>query len=268
MLEIQVFGACFIIRIISIKENFLRKFSANLAFVISIFFIMVVSVFSVFGQRASNEFASESKDNAANANSAAQTADSEVFNKNELSVLGGIAPEKRFFGGSRKSIFGFAAVRYSRRVASGKYLALKYQIDFTPLALVNYERQRVVQITPTTPGIERERETVYGVGFTPVGLQLNFRRKKKVQPFISMGAGLIFFAKSVPDDRSPLFPDRQGRKFNFTTSGGVGVEFATKSERAYTVGFKFHHISNASTGNINPGFDQNLFYFGYTFKKW
>jgi hypothetical protein len=136
------------------------------------------------------------------------------------------------------------------------------------LAFINYERQRVVQITPTTPGIERERETVYGVGFTPVGLQLNFRRKKKVQPFISMGAGIIFFAKSVPDDRSPLFPDRRGRQFNFTTSGGVGVEFATKTERAYTVGFKFHHISNASTGNINPGFDQNLFYFGYTFKKW
>ncbi|MGI8849234.1 MAG: acyloxyacyl hydrolase [Pyrinomonadaceae bacterium] len=247
----------------------MRKFSANLAFVVSIFFITAVGVFSVFGQAASNEFASKSKDNAANANSTAQTADSEVFDKkNELSVLGGIAPEGRFFGGSRKSIFGFAAVQYSRRVASGKYLALKYQIDFTPLALINYDRQRVVHITPTTLDIGRERQTVYGVGFTPVGLQLNFRRKKKVQPFISMGAGIIFFAKSVPDDRSPLFPDRRGRQFNFTTSGGVGVEFATKTERAYTVGFKFHHISNASTGNINPGFDQNLFYFGYTFKKW
>jgi len=249
----------------------MRKFSTNLASVISIFFITIVGILSVFGQTASNEFEDKGKNNAANENAAVtQISDSEAFDKkNELSVLGGFVPETvRLYGGSRRSSYGFAAVRYSRRIASGDSLALKYQIDFIPLALINYERQRVFQIAPNTFDIQRERETVYGIGFAPVGLQLNFRRKKKVQPFVGLTLGMIYFAKSIPDDRSTVFPDRFGTHLNFVTSGGGGVEFATESERSYTVGFKLQHISNASRGNINPGFDQSLFYFGYTFKKW
>ncbi len=146
-------------------------------------------------------------------------------------------------------------------------LAIKYQIDLIPVAVINYRRQRLLQLSPTTFIFNRDRTTAYAAGLTPVSFQLNFRRRNKIQPFITAEAGLLVFNKSIPDDRSPLLPNQRGRQFNFTLAGGGGVEFLTESARSYTVGFKFHHISNASTGNINPGFDQNLFYFGYTFKK-
>ena len=188
--------------------------------------------------------------------------------KNELAVWGGFAPDiPRVFGGSRKSTFGEIGLRYSRRIATTENLALKYQIDFIPLAIINYERERLIRPTPTSFGFDRSDQTAYGAGITPVNFQLNFRRKSKIQPFITAEAGFLIFNKSIPDDRSALRPNQVGRRFNFTLAAGGGVEFLTDDARSYTVGFKFHHISNASTGNINPGFDQNLFYFGYTFRK-
>lgn len=200
--------------------------------------------------------------------SAPQTAD--AFDaKNELSVWGGFSPDTpNIFGGSRDTKYGQIALRYSRRIASTENIALKYTVDFIPVALLNYDTRRVVQTAPATFVTELDRTTAYGAGVAPVGFQLNFRRRKKVQPFLVANAGFIVFNKTVPDDRSAVFPDRAGTRLNFATAGGGGVEFANEDGKSFTVGFKIHHISNASRGEINPGFDQNLFFFGYTFKKW
>ena len=207
------------------------------------------------------------EEEAATVGAAAQTDDASD-RKNEFAVWGGFAPDiPRLFSGSRKSTFGEVGLRYSRRIATTENLAIKYQIDFIPLAVLSYRTERLVRVSPTVLDYTRDRETAYAAGLTPVNFQLNFRRRTKIQPFLTAEAGLLIFNKKIPDDRSPLRPNQVGRQFNFTLAGGGGVEFLTDDARSYTVGFKFHHISNASTGNINPGFDQNLFYFGYTFKK-
>lgn len=221
----------------------MRKFFANLTFAIS--FFLIITCFSVSAS--------------AQASSA----------KNELSIQGGFAPNiKSIYGGSRRSKFGFVSLHYSRHLIGSENVALKYTIDVIPAAFINYDKHPVVQTAPNTFVTQPQNTTVYGFGLTPVGFQLNFRRKSKIQPFLSANAGLIRFAKTIPDDRSVVFPNRFGRQFNFTLAAGGGVEFLTGSGKSFTAGFKFHHISNASTGNINPGFDQNLFYVGYTFKKW
>ena len=199
---------------------------------------------------------------------AAQT-DEALDKKNEFAVWGGFAPDiPRLFSGSRKSSFGQIGFRYSRRIATTENVAIKYQFDAIPLAVINYRVEREFRPTPTTFAVNRDRETAYAAGITPVSFQANFRRRNKIQPFLTASAGLLIFGKKIPDDRSLLRPNQVGRRLNFTLAGGGGVEFLTDDARSYTVGFKFHHISNSSTGNINPGFDQNLFYFGYTFKKW
>lgn len=199
-----------------------------------------------------------------------QTSTESDFNeKNELSVWGGFAPDMpRVFGGSRPSSYGQLALRYSRRIATSESLALKYTVDFIPLAVINYDRRPIIQTAPNTFVVQPDSTTNYAFGLTPVGFQLHFRRQAKIQPFISANAGLLIFNKTIPDDRSLVFPERNGKHLNFTLAGGGGVDFLTDAGRTFTLGFKFHHISNASSGNINPGFDQNLFYVGYTFKKW
>lgn len=231
---------------------------------------LLLAAFSVFGQANLDELSSKKKSGAADGIAVAgsiQTDDSDAFDKkNELSIRGGFAPKG--LTSLRKSNFGFAAVRYSRRIAGNDSVALKYTLDAIPAAVINYEKRRAIQTAATAVAVETEDETVYGVGLTPLGLQLNFRRRNKIQPFVAGNAGLIIFSKVIPDDRSALFPDRKGTRLNFATGAGGGVEFVADSERSYTLGYQFQHISNASRGNINPGFNHNLFYFGYTFNKW
>lgn len=212
------------------------------------------------------ETANSSTDSAAVAR--AQLSDEALNAKNEFAVLGGFAPDiPRLFSGSRRSSYGEIDLRYTRRLATSKNLAIKYQFDFVPLAVISYRADRLVRLSPTTLTTDRERQTAYAIGITPASFQLNFRRRTKFQPFITAGAGLLIFGRQIPDDRSAVRPDQVGRRLNFTPFFGGGAEFLTDSGRAYTVGFKFHHISNNSTASINPGFDQNYFYFGYTFKK-
>ncbi len=197
-----------------------------------------------------------------------QLTDDALNAKNEFAVLGGFAPDiPRLFSGSRRSSYGEIDFRYTRRLATSKNLAIKYQIDFVPLAVISYRADRLIRLSPTTLTTDRSRQTAYAVGLTPLSFQLNFRRREKIQPFITAGAGLLIFGKKIPDDRSAVRPDQVGRRLNFTPFFGGGAEFLTDEGRAFTVGFKFHHISNNSTARINPGFDQNYFYVGYTFKK-
>ena len=241
----------------------MRNFSAGFRRVVSLLIFTTALTLTGYSQNFTDDQKSESSE----AGSAAQTEDVSD-KKNEFAVWGGFAPDiPRLFSGSRKSTFGEIGFRYSRRIATTENLALKYQIDVIPLAVINYRTERLIRVSPTVLDYNRDRQTAYAAGLTPVNFQLNFRRKTKVQPFLTAEAGLLVFNKSLPDDRSALRPEQRGRQFNFTLAGGGGVEFLTDDARSYTVGFKFHHISNASTGNINPGFDQNLFYFGYTFKK-
>jgi hypothetical protein len=242
----------------------MRKFSAGLAFVASLFLILSVFAIAAFGQDSTN------LENSQTGKTVAPPAQTSVpEGKNELSVQGGFAPDiPRVFGGSRRSTFGFVALRYGRVLNDSETVAVKYTVDFIPLAILNYDQHPIVQTGTNTFVTQSNSTTAYGVSLTPVGFQFNFRPKKKVQPFLSANAGMIYFNKAVPDDRSPVRPNEFGRSFNFTLAGGGGVEIETEGGKSWTVGFKFHHISNASTGNINPGFDQNLFYVGYRFKKW
>lgn len=243
----------------------MQTFFADFRRVIGFLIITAALTFAVSAQ----DLANDSKINSIeeNVGSAAQIDDESLNAKNEFAVLGGFAPDiPRIFSGSRKSSFGKIEFRYSRRLATTKNLAIKYQFEAIPLAVIRYPVERLVQSAPTAV-YNRDRETAYAAGITPLSFQLNFRRRTKIQPFVTAGAGLLIFGRKIPDDRTALRPNQVGRRLNFTPFFGGGVDFLTDNGRAYTVGFKFHHISNNSTANINPGFDQNFFYFGYTFKK-
>jgi len=54
---------------------------------------------------------------------------------------------------------------------------------------------------------------------------------------------------------------------NFTFSWGGGVQIFTSESRSVTIGYRFHHISNANASAINPGIDSNFIYAGYSFHR-
>ncbi len=85
---------------------------------------------------------------------------------------------------------------------------------------------------------------VFGGGITPLLLQYNFAGGRRFVPFIQAGAGMLFTTRKVPEDTS---------QFNFTPQGGIGVYWFRQPRSAVAFGVRYHHISNASTAERNPG---------------
>ncbi len=183
--------------------------------------------------------------------------------KNELSVWGGFSPDSSTIitgtGRTPDARFGIIAVRYARRFNNNSKVNLKYTLDLVPVAILSNPDFRVIQTSPNTFRIDEFRRKSYAFGIIPVGLQINFRPRKKVQPFVEGSGGFVYFNKLIPNDL--------GKKFTFTADVGAGAEFVLKSGRSVTLGYKYFHLSNGNRGVQNPGIDNNLIYVGYTFKK-
>jgi opacity protein-like surface antigen len=187
----------------------------------------------------------------------AQT-DADEAGKNELSVWGGASPDSNsLIGKTQDARFGIVAVRYARRFNNNDTVNVRYTADFIPAARISFPFFQAVQISPNAFRIDIVRRKVYAYGATPLGVQFNFRPRKKVQPFVGASGGFLYFKEAIPDFT--------GTRFNFTAEVGGGIDFRMRKNRAVTVGYKYYHVSNANRGVYNPGFDNNLFYVGYRF---
>src|ERR1044072_8350456 len=119
---------------------------------------------------------------------------------NEFGFWGGVSPKATtIFGGLHEDEaddrkFFIAALRYGRTLAASDSLALQYTLDVVPLAVAT---GTIVSRT-TTAGVDTfHRENAYGAGFTPAGLQLDFRNGEKVHPYVHVNGGFLYFNKSV-----------------------------------------------------------------------
>lgn len=152
--------------------------------------------------------------------------------------------------------FFVAAFRYGRTLAANDSMALQYTLDAIPLAVAT---NNIAQVTTVGPVTTFRRETAYGGGLTPLGLQLDFANSSKVHPFIHVNGGGLIFNQSVP------LPD--AGRFAFVGEAGTGLRIFTSERRAVTLGFRFHHISNGDRSGSNRGLNQFIFYGGFSIFK-
>lgn len=171
---------------------------------------------------------------------------------NEFGLWGGGSFSAPTLIGSTEGVrFGLVGFRYARVLARGDNLALKYTLDAVPVASMSFP-----SFEPEPGGARRVRRTITGAGLSPVGFQINFRRRERVQPFAQGSGGFLYFGERVPDER--------GAQFNFTADFGGGVQWKTGARRAWTIGYRYHHVSNGYRADFNPGFDSNIFYVGFS----
>lgn len=157
---------------------------------------------------------------------------------------GGSLDSPTLLGKTEDARLGLLALRYARLLARGENISLKYTLDAVPVAWLSF------------PAPGGERKTITGAGLAPVGFQINFRRREKLQPFAQASGGFLYFGERVPD--------RDGAQFNFTADFGGGLQWKVGARRAWTIGYRYHHLSNGYRAGNNPGFDANLFYIGYS----
>jgi len=180
---------------------------------------------------------------------------------NEFGFWGGFSPKATtiFEGLSEdeaedRKLF-LAAFRYGRTLAANKTLALQWTIDAVPVAVATGTIvNRTVNIVT---GVQTfQRETAYGAGITPIGLQLDFANGSKVHPFAHVNGGFLYFNKSMPIEDSG--------QFQFVGEAGGGVRIFTSERRAVSIGLRFHHISNGDRHGANRGLNNFVIYAGFS----
>jgi lipid A 3-O-deacylase len=98
---------------------------------------------------------------------------------------------------------------------------------------------------------------VYGGSIKPVIWQWNFTSWKKVVPYFAPAGGIIFTRQNIPPgDTSSV---------NFSPQASFGAHVFTKPGQALLFEVSIVHISNASLGNHNPGYNASIFFtLGYS----
>lgn len=149
-----------------------------------------------------------------------------------------------------------AAFRYGRTLVANDRVALQYTLDVIPVALAT---GNIISSTTVGPVTAFERDTTYGAGLTPIGLQLDFANGSRVHPFVHVNGGGLIVCEAVP------LPD-SGR-FSYVGEAGTGMRIFTSERRAVTLGMRFHHISNGDRTGTNRGLNQFVFYAGFSVFK-
>ena len=146
--------------------------------------------------------------------------------------------------------YGQASFRYARTLWSNDALALDWTLDAIPLALLSLDRGG-------SPGDEGgPKDVVYGAGLAPIGVRFAFEGFARWRPYFATNVGFVMFEERVP---------ATGTKFNYTWDFGVGAQIFVREDQALTLGYDWKHISNAYSGETNPGFDANILYVGYSY---
>lgn len=133
-------------------------------------------------------------------------------------------------------------------------VALRYTPEITLLSLLHEPGEFITIQEGTT--VYQSARYAWGAGASPLGLQLNFRNQRRVQPYVEGRGGIMYFDRQVPVPESS--------QFNFTFSWGGGVEWRVAGRNWLRVAYRFHHISNDNTGHYNPGVDSNMILFGWS----
>lgn len=143
-------------------------------------------------------------------------------------------------GGKTKNNFWAMQLRLGRvlRKASGVGFLrghLEYAVEILPAFVIG------------------QSTNVFGGGITPFLLQYNFTGGGRFVPFIQSGVGWLFTTRKVPEGTSHV---------NFTPQVGVGAYWFHRPSSAVVFGVRYHHISNASTAERNPGHNALYIYTG------
>jgi len=100
-------------------------------------------------------------------------------------------------------------------------------------------------------------QTIYGGGFSPVGMKWNFFNYR--QSYIALSGGGILSTRNVPPGNTS--------SLNFTVSASAGMNLWTHARQSFGVSAGYWHLSNARMGDSNPSLNTMQFGIEYRWCK-
>lgn len=165
----------------------------------------------------------------------------------EFSIWGGYAFDSfKLWGKTPDATLGQLGLGYNRRFLRIGNQVFRYRFSVNLFSKITY------------PEFEesRNRASLSGFGLSPLGLRINFLQNRDLQPFLDAAGGIIVF--------NDPFPDVRGKKFNYTLGIGGGMEILLNSQSSLSLGYKYLHLSNGESGQVNPGVDSGFFFLALT----
>jgi hypothetical protein len=187
-------------------------------------------------------------------------------------IILGVSQDRRFMA---------LGLTYSLRLVHTRYADWHYAAEIRPLTLLEDPVTTLTILSPNSnfsqsaptsracyPGVYTlppdpasgfpgftYRETcstrwTYAGGISPLGQRINILPRNRLQPFLVGNAGFLVSPRDVPVNNSS--------RFNFTFEFGAGFEFFHDRHHSWSAEYRIHHLSNAYTGNSNPGIDSQI----------
>jgi hypothetical protein len=147
-------------------------------------------------------------------------------------------------------------VALETQVVAGREWSLVHSFE-VPIALVS--RQSVQGSWacwprhPDAPCIRDTSATMsMGVGVLPLSLKLLTGAADGRRMFAHAAGGVSVFSSNMPTI--------DARRFNFMAEAGIGLELPPVQGRAWSMGYKYVHLSNGDSAPSNPGLDASIVY--------
>ncbi len=169
----------------------------------------------------------------------------------------GFAPtQPTFFGNKEYDTAGrkltLASIRFGQFLGTRSGVTYQYLFEVIPVSFAL--KNEVLENANN-----RRTKSTYGFGAQPLGFRFLFRPNNRVKPFLQAGVGVVF-------SKDPI-PVPEGTRINFSGEFGGGVMYRLSESRSVNIGYRYFHISNMHLSKANPGYNDNIFYFGYSFFK-
>lgn len=167
------------------------------------------------------------------------------------SVWGGYSANSIKFlgktGQSQTQIFAFGFQKPIKSYAPEKpNRTLWYTADIIPYIQFDYPKRDE----------NSRRVSRSGFGISPVGFSLTNSISNWYSPYIQTTGGIIYMEDNFPTDNA--------RSLNFTFDITIANSFTIDNFAIISIGYKYHHISNAQTGEENPGLDSNFLFLTFS----
>ena len=178
----------------------------------------------------------------------------------EWQATAGFSPDSpRWIGTAPDRKFLLASVGYNYRCWSPKGVNIDFSASLLPVATVFQPEES--RLDDAGRSVAIRKHAVYGLGVLPLGFIITPKKLTRVQPFFDTHGGIIVSTDPIPYD----ITDATG--LNFLFDFGVGIKWNVRPTYALAIGYKFLHVTNASTTRTNPGLDNNLVTVSFILKR-
>ncbi len=127
---------------------------------------------------------------------------------------------------------------------------LAKKINFNPKQLLQFQVEPFLTfVSSPDSNIETGSNFFIKIGLLP--------ETSKLQPYAKVGAGIIYISEHTGE---------QSTQFNFTETAGLGLHYFLSKNIAFTLEYRYRHLSNAAIKEPNHGINTQFSLAGLTYR--